>query len=151
MPPFLYYRPSFERSRKHLDTGQAKTVGLILEALKIYYGSGGDLKKALVAMQQAGVYDSVKVKLVLGENVSQAAQFVQSGAADIGIIALSLARSGPMEASGKYWEIPPQYYPRIEQAAVLMKNASPGARTFVDWLRRSDTREILERYGFGLP
>ena len=46
MPPFLYYRPSFERSRKHLDTGQAKTVGLILEALKIYYGSGGDLKKA---------------------------------------------------------------------------------------------------------
>src|SRR5262245_48879453 len=63
-------------------------------------------RAAVAAMKNAQVYDSVKHKLVLGENISQAAQFVQSGAADIGIIALSIAISEPMQRTGVFWVIP---------------------------------------------
>jgi molybdate transport system substrate-binding protein len=108
-------------------------------------------KAAVAAMKSAGVYDLVKSRLVLGENISQAAQFVQSGATDIGIVALSLALSDAMRTSGRYWEIPQDLYPRMEQAAALMTNAGPAARAFYEWLRRPDSREILTRYGFGLP
>ena len=58
-------------------------------------------KAAVVAMQNAGIYDALKPKLVFGENISQAAQFVQSGGADAGIIALSLAMGDSMRASGR--------------------------------------------------
>jgi len=108
-------------------------------------------KAAVAAMQRAGIYDAVKSKLVLGENISQAAQFVQSGAADIGIIALSLALSDPMRDAGTYWEIPADMYPKIEQAAALVKGAGPAAHAFLEWLKRPDTRAILSRHGFGLP
>jgi molybdate transport system substrate-binding protein len=108
-------------------------------------------KAAVSALQHAGIYDAVKNKLVFGENISQAAQFVQSGAADAGIIALSLASSDSMKAAGRYWEIPADMYPRLNQAAALMKGASPAARAFLEWLRRPDSREILSRYGFGQP
>jgi len=108
-------------------------------------------KAAVAAMQKAGVYDSVRSKLVLGENISQAAQFVQSGAADIGIIALSLALADAMKSAGRYWEIPTSMYPSMEQGAVLMKGAGLAARAFHEWMRRPDTRQILTKYGFGLP
>ncbi len=108
-------------------------------------------RAAVAALQRAGVYESVKSRLVLGESISQAAQFVQSGAADAGIIALSLALADSMKTSGRYWEIPADSYPKIEQGAGLIKNPSPAARMFVEWLRRSDTRQTLTLYGFGLP
>ena len=104
-------------------------------------------KAAVAAMKQAGVYEAVKSKLVFGENISQAAQFVQSGAADIGVIALSLVRNN----EAKYWEVPSGMYPRMEQGAVLVKGAGPSARAFHEWLRRPDSRQILSRSGFGLP
>ena len=63
-------------------------------------------RAAVAAMEHFKVYDTVKDRLVLGENVSQAAQFVESGAADIGIIALSLALAPAMSTKGTYWEIP---------------------------------------------
>ncbi len=108
-------------------------------------------KAAVAAMQRAGIYDAVKTKLVLGENISQAAQFVQSGAADAGIIALSLALGDSMRSSGRYWEIPQEMYPQMDQGAVLMKGASPAARAFYEWLQRPESREILRRFGFALP
>jgi molybdate transport system substrate-binding protein len=108
-------------------------------------------KAAVAAMQHAGIYDTVKSKLVLGENISQAAQFVESGTADAGIIALSLALSDSMRKAGRYWEIPEDTYPRLTQTAVLMKGAGPAAHAFVDWLRRPESRQIFKRYGFGEP
>lgn len=104
-------------------------------------------RAAEAAMKKAGVYDSVKTKLVFGENISQAAQFVQSGAADIGVLALSLAKQAP----GKFWEIPADMYPRMEQGAALMKGASPAAHAFLEWLKRPQSRDILSRNGFALP
>jgi molybdate transport system substrate-binding protein len=108
-------------------------------------------RAAVEAMRRAGVYDAVKAKLVYGENISQAAQFVQSGAADIGIIALSLALGESMRSSGKYWEVPSDMYVRMEQGAVLVKPANAAARAFHEWMRRPESREVLSRYGFALP
>src|SRR6202795_1371519 len=72
-------------------------------------------RAAVAAMKKAGVYEQVKDKLVYGENISQAAEFVQSGNAQAGIIALSLAVSPAMK-NGKRWEIPADSYPAIKQA-----------------------------------
>jgi molybdate transport system substrate-binding protein len=113
-------------------------------------------RAAVSAMQHFGVYEKVKDKFVLGENISQAAQFVQSGAAEIGIIALSIALSDPMRASGKYWQVPFDSYPRMDQAGVILKHARDAghldaARAFVNAMRSQNGRSILERYGFSLP
>jgi len=113
-------------------------------------------RAAVSAMEHLGVYESIKNKFVLGENISQTAQFVQSGAAEIGIIALSIALSDPMRASGKYWQIPFDAYPRMDQAGVILKHARTtgnldAARAFINALRSPSGRTILERYGFFLP
>jgi molybdate transport system substrate-binding protein len=113
-------------------------------------------RAAVSSMQYFKVYEAVKDKFVLGENVSQAAQFVQSGAADAGIIALSLARSDTMQAGGKYWQIPLESYPRMDQGGIILKQARKAghleaARAFMDSLRSNQGRAVLERYGFSLP
>ena len=113
-------------------------------------------RAAVSAMEAAGVYSAVKDKLVLGENISQTAQFVQSGAADVGIIALSLALSDTMKAQGKYVEVLLNTYPRMEQGAVILKQAQraghfAAAQQFLDALRGASGRAVLQRYGFSLP
>ena len=75
---------------------------------------------AVAAMQQENVYDRLKDKFVLGENISQTASFVVSGAADAGIIALSLVLSPNMRDKGRYVAIPDGDYPPIEQACVIL-------------------------------
>lgn len=107
-------------------------------------------RAAVEAMQQANVYDRVKDKLVLGENISQATQFVESGAADIGIIALSLALAPPMKAAGKYWEIPADAHPALEQGAVILASAKnqQAAKAFLDFLKGPEGQDIMKRYGF---
>jgi molybdate transport system substrate-binding protein len=69
-------------------------------------------RAAVAAMQKAGIYHQVKAKLVYGDNISQAAQFVQSGNAQVGIVALSLAVSSAMQ-DGKHWDIPADMHPPI--------------------------------------
>lgn len=110
-------------------------------------------RAAIAAMQNSGVYEKVKDKLVFGENISQTAQFVQSGAADIGIVALSIALSPSMQAAGRYWEIPLDSYPLIEQSYVILRNGTnhEAARLFADFFSGSEGRKILELYGFYLP
>jgi len=99
-------------------------------------------RAAEAALRHMGIYDAVKPKLVLGENISQTLQFVESGAAEAGIVALSLATRG-----GRYWTIPPEAYPRLEQGGVILKD-SPAARAFRDFLLSDEGRRILKQYGF---
>ncbi len=111
---------------------------------------------AIAAMRHAAVYDAVKDKLVSGESVLQAMQFVQSGAADIGVIPLSLALAPAMRQSGRYWSIPPDSYPKIAQGALILKRAKESgnlaaALSFRDWIRGREGRDILARFGFALP
>jgi molybdate transport system substrate-binding protein len=110
-------------------------------------------RAAVSALEHFKVYDLVKEKLVLGENVSQAAQFVESGAADIGIVALSLALAPPMREAGKYWEIPSAAHPPLEQGAVVLTSATNqrAANAFLEFLKGSDGKRVMSSYGFVLP
>ena len=109
-------------------------------------------RAAVSALQKAGIHGRVKAKLVYGESISQAAQFVQSGNAQAGIIARSLALSPEMKA-GQIWEIPAEMHPPIEQGAVVLKNGGnkTGARAFLDFVKSAEGREILEKFGFTAP
>ncbi|NOS78450.1 MAG: molybdate ABC transporter substrate-binding protein [Nitrospira sp.] len=110
-------------------------------------------RAAVAAMEHAKIYESVKDKLILGENISQAAQFIESGACEIGVIALSLAVAPAMSGKGVYWEIPAEAYPPLEQGAVILKQSkSPdAARRFLEFLQGSQGQDIMRRYGFTLP
>ena len=104
-------------------------------------------------MRSHGVYDSIKDKLVYGENVAQTFQFVQSGAADIGIVALSLALAPAAHSQGRYWEVPLDAYPRIEQGGVILKWAKQqeAAQAFRAFVVGDKGQGILKKYGFFLP
>ena len=106
-------------------------------------------KAAESALRNAGLYDQVRNKLVFGENISQAAQFVQSGNAQVGLVALSLAVSPAMK-DGYRWEVPVGTYPPIEQSAVALHSSRnlTAARAFLDFVRGEQGREILRKYGF---
>lgn len=109
-------------------------------------------RAAEAALKSLGVWDEVKEKLVPAENVAQAAQFVESGAADAGIIALSLALAPPMRAAGHYVELPAGSYPPIRQVGVVLKAAKDpaGAGAFRDFLAGAG-RAVLSRFGFTPP
>ena len=110
-------------------------------------------RAAVAAMQHYKVYDAVKEKLVIGENISQTAQFVQTGGSDIGVIALALALAPAMKETGRYWEVPPAAYPRLEQGAVMFKAAKDKktARAFLDYIKGPQGASVFKRYGFFLP
>lgn len=110
-------------------------------------------RAAVAAMEKYKLYDRVKDKLVLGENISQTAQFVESGACDVGIIALALALAPSMKTAGKYWEVPMEAYPPLEQGAVILTTSKnrQAARQFLDFLKSPQGQEIMRRYGFTLP
>jgi len=105
------------------------------------------------ALRKSGVYDAVKNRLVLGENISQAAEFVESGNADVSILALSLALSPSLYREGQFNSIPANLYAPIEQGAVVPL-AAPNplaAQRFLDYIKLPATAALLERYGFALP
>jgi molybdate transport system substrate-binding protein len=108
---------------------------------------------AVAAMRHAAVYDKIKSKLVLGENISQAAEFVQSGNADAGILALSLALAPAMKDKGRYVEIPATDYPPIIQAAAILKSSRNQqlANQFMKFIKQPDTIALMARYGFSIP
>ncbi len=110
-------------------------------------------RAAVAALKHFGIYEQVESRLVYGENVSQAAQFVESGNAQAGIIALSLASAPQMKDRGEIWLVPEAAHPRLEQAAVMMRAArSPkAARALLEYLRGPEAQAILKRYGFQLP
>ena len=113
-------------------------------------------RAAAEALAYFGLADDLDNRLVFGENVSQAAQFVQSGAAETGVIALSLALSPPMRNAGTHWIVPTDAYSPIAQSGAILGRAGPSghlpaARRFVDWLLSEPGRAILSRWGLGLP
>lgn len=110
-------------------------------------------RAAEAALKHLGVYAQVKDRLVLGENISQAAQFVESGAADVGIIALSLALAPAMQNKGRSWEIPLEAYPPLEQGGVILAwvQDRPAAESLRAFVVGQEGRAILGRSGFKLP
>lgn len=105
------------------------------------------------ALRHAGLWPRVEGAVVLGENVAQAAQFVQSGAADAGIIAKSIALAPVMRSAGRYWDIPESTYTPLRQGGLILPWAvsRPAAVRVRDYLTSDEGRRLLASYGFGLP
>lgn len=110
-------------------------------------------RAAEAALKKLDVYDDIKDKLVLGDNIAQTAQFVESGAVDIGLIALSLAVAPAMKDKGRYKLVPPDCYPKLEQAGIILNWAQdkPATQALAAFLKSAPGQEILKRYGFTLP
>lgn len=110
-------------------------------------------RAAVAALRHEKVYDKVRDRLVLGENISQAAQFVESGNADIGILALSLVLAPPLKSEGMYYEIPTSFYPAIQQAAVILKSSKEKdiSRQFLSFLKRPEIAEFMRSNGLTVP
>jgi molybdate transport system substrate-binding protein len=110
-------------------------------------------RAARAALERDGVWDAVQSKLVIGENVAQTAQFVQSGNAQVGIVSLATLRSPRLAGAGRYFLIPDTGLAPITQGAIVTRHgaANPLAPRFVRFLGSPAARAILERNGFNLP
>jgi len=108
-------------------------------------------RAAREVLEQRGLWPAVQDKLALGDNAAQAAQFAASGAAQAGLIPLSLARAPEMAKRGAYLTLPENWHTPLRQTLVLVKGAGPTARAFAEFLRGPRARQILARNGFGLP
>lgn len=107
-------------------------------------------RAAMAALKHSGLYDRVKDRLVMGENVAQAAQFVESGNAQAGFVALAHARALEMSGTGKYWAVPAEDYPPLEQGAVILTHSQHKreAADFLRYLGSAEASDLLRKYGF---
>jgi molybdate transport system substrate-binding protein len=108
-------------------------------------------RAAREALQRVGAWALLEPRLVLGETVSQAAQFAASGAAQGGIIAYSIARSPALAGKGHAVLLPAHLHAPLYQRMVLVKGATPSARAFYAYMQQSVARAALQRHGFALP
>jgi molybdate transport system substrate-binding protein len=125
------------------------------DVLKIAIGNPAHApygRAAVAALQSAHMYDQVRTKLVFGENISQAAQFAQSGNAQAGVLAYSQMRAPGMR-DGKQWAIPRDSYPPIQQTVVVLKGAREEsvAEDFVKFVTAGPGRQLLQQAGFQPP
>jgi molybdate transport system substrate-binding protein len=110
-------------------------------------------RAAEAALKHENYYDKISGKLVLGENISQAAQFVESGNAQVGFVALAHAVAPGMKGKGRYCEVPGEDYPQLDQGAVVITGSphKKEAEQFIAYIKTKDAAEVLRRYGFSLP
>ena len=110
-------------------------------------------RAAEATLKHYGLYDRVADRLVLGENISQAAQFVESGNAQAGFVALAHAASPAMKGKGKYWEVPAEAYPQLAQGVVVLSHSQhkKEAADFLAYIKTKESGDVLRKYGFTLP
>ncbi len=108
-------------------------------------------RRAMEALQRAGIWDAIRPKLVMGENIAQTAQFATTGGSQGGILALSLVKADEVARLGTYALIPENWHQPLIQRMVLMKNATAPAEAFYRYVQSPPAREIMRRYGFLLP
>ena len=107
--------------------------------------------RAREALITRGLWDALQPALVLGENVSQAAQFALSGNAEGGLIAWSLALAPQLAPRGTFALIPEDWHAPLRQRMVLLPSAGPTAQAFYAYMQQPPARAIMARYGFTLP
>jgi molybdate transport system substrate-binding protein len=110
-------------------------------------------RQAVAALKAAGLYAQVSGKLVYGESLAQADQFVASQAADAGLVARSIVETRPWKGKGRWVEVDRRFYEPIEQGLVVLKPGADkrSARRLRDYILGKKGRAILRRYGYGLP
>lgn len=110
-------------------------------------------RAAVAALKHYGLYEKVSGRLVLGENIAQAAEFVESGNAEVGFVALAHALAPAMKGKGKYWEVPADAYPPLDQGAVVISHSprAQEAEAFLKYMKGPEAMAVLTRYGFTSP
>ncbi len=110
-------------------------------------------RAAVATLKHAGLYDRVSDRLVLGENVAQAAQFVESGNAQAGFVALAHAVAPSMQEKGKYWVVPSEDYPPLAQGVVILSHSQhkKEAAELLAYIKTKEISELLRKYGFEVP
>ncbi len=138
---------NLNRGLRVLESSQVKRIAIANPA-HAPYG-----RAAVEALKHEGLYESALPRFVMGENVSQTAQFVQSGNADAGLIALSLALGPNMRNAGRYVLVPESDHAPLEQAAVLLKNSKDKqtAAQFLEFVKSPEIVRLMADYGFTLP
>jgi molybdate transport system substrate-binding protein len=137
--------PAFVDLRAAVDDGRLRRFA-IANPEHAPYG-----RAARQTLEHEGLWQSLDGRLVLGENVSQAAQFAVSGSAQAGIFALSLALSPDFSGKGDYVLIPESRHEPLRQRAVLLRRSGETARAFLLFLRQSAAQEVFKRYGYAPP
>jgi molybdate transport system substrate-binding protein len=107
--------------------------------------------RAIEALKKIGIHETIKDRLVLGENVSQAAQFVETGAADAGIVALSLVMAPNLKGKGSFTIISEKLHSPLEQGFILLKKENTAAVKFMHFMKTEEAKTILAKYGFTIP
>lgn len=110
-------------------------------------------KRAEEALKASGLWDTLQPKFVYGENIAHTAQFVQTGNAQVGIIALALALNPTLARQGGYFLIPDNLHQPLEQGYIITKRAAdkPLARQFGEYMGSKPARSIMTKHGFVLP
>ena len=134
-----------EAIRAALDAGQIRRFA-IANPEHAPYG-----RAAEQALRAAGLWDRIQPHLVLGENVSQAAQFAITGGSQGGIVAYSLVLAPAMSGRGTFQLLPETLHEPLRQRMVLTRRAGPVAEAFYAYMQQPPAREIMRRYGFVLP
>lgn len=107
--------------------------------------------RAKEALQHAGLWSRIETMLVIGENISQTAQFATSGSTQGGIIAYSLALAPQVARLGDFALIPESWHKPLAQRMVLRRDAPPAARAFYDYISTPEAQAIMVKYGFAMP
>jgi molybdate transport system substrate-binding protein len=108
-------------------------------------------RAAQQALTALGLWSSVQARLVMGDNIAQATQFVTTGAAQAGLTALSLAVAPEVAASTRHVQVPAHLHAALRQRMVLLKNARPQAKQLLDYLQTAAVRQRLQQLGFAKP
>jgi molybdate transport system substrate-binding protein len=110
-------------------------------------------RAAVAALKHENLYEGVKNKIVLAENISQAAQFVDAGSAEVGIVALALVVAPTVRDRGAFFSIPESEYPQIEQACAILKSSEhkQAAKQFLEFIKTPAMLTLLHKFGFELP
>jgi molybdate transport system substrate-binding protein len=110
-------------------------------------------RAAVAALKHFGMYDRLHDELVLGENIAQAAQFVESGNAQAGFVAMAHAVAPSMKGKGKYWVVPDGAYPALAQGLVVITRSQhkKEAAEFVDYVKTKEAADVWRKYGFEVP
>ncbi|MEY3608852.1 MAG: hypothetical protein RLZZ447_1640 [Verrucomicrobiota bacterium] len=131
-------------------TGRAWATIALAQPRTAPYG-----RAAEAVLRELGFPPTPSTRLVLGETVAQAAQFVESGAAEGGFVALAVVLSPRLAGRGRWWEVPADLHPavKLDHAAVLTRRgaARAEARAFLDFLGSEEARATLRRFGYTVP
>jgi molybdate transport system substrate-binding protein len=128
-----------------LRHGTFKHLSLANPKLAVYGAAGEEV------MKRMGIYDQLKSRIVLAENITQAYQFVASGNAEIGFVALSQVIDGNGKISrGSYWMVPANMYPKIEQDAIVLSRGKDknAAHQLIGYLKKNQVKDLIRSYGY---